>query len=624
MSATAEVALPRCLRSSTASSASSTRQPIPVPSRRTSQQVQAEKLAKKVATQNTVKRQQEAVVNVVKKNELRLQQQAEAENHADHPPTSAAVVVKVGRQRPGAPSHHKKELETDIQDQSYHPDELSQESESESDLFDENISDEDLAPEKRRKRGETRAMLESLRDCNRELTGSGDAAVLGKRKADRYVPCPKSLKKKKKGLPPSGGLRVGWILEASSKGNIGMVPQGADNDGGSEDGCEDMDHDIVAGISDNEEGDALEKQTVATAPRARLIARVQNAASIVEISKTASVVKTTSVEEFLPPSQAAAVVTSLKRIRFRDMPKELAASFNKIFIPLVYQLIACGSDPWYQPTDRDLEGLWAIASPDDVLYQDVEIRKIVSKLLLTPIHDADTRDAITSWRNKIGAHAIKCLETAVFAALPSGSGNELIETRQVYALWALQGGDRERNYYYREIDDGVDLGGNSSEESPQAPKKKGIFQSKLIASTLGVYFNSIAKLPSKNVSNNFPSAALVLAMQAVKRALMRYRTGVSVAPSGSLSHFSKSNWGDHEDTVAGDRVKVRSTSGLVDVVKKLREPTQKKIIEAAKAEAALQAVRVNNTGHDVTRASDGEQGEEESDFEIVDDDDDDE
>lgn len=94
--------------------------------------------------------------------------------------------------------------------------------------------------------------------------------------------------------------------------------------------------------------------------------------------------KTTSVKEFMSPSRAAAVVMSLKKIRSYDMPKELVTLFNRVFTPLVYQLIACGSDsdPWYQPTDQDLEALGGIAFPGSNLYRrDADVRKIVYKLV---------------------------------------------------------------------------------------------------------------------------------------------------------------------------------------------------------------------------------------------------
>lgn len=58
-----------------------------------------------------------------------------------------------------------------------------------------------------------------------------------------------------------------------------------DNEGGSNDDEGDGIHDTVGGISDNEEGDALGKPTATTAPRARLIRRVQNAAGVIENKK---------------------------------------------------------------------------------------------------------------------------------------------------------------------------------------------------------------------------------------------------------------------------------------------------------------------------------------------------
>ena len=51
-----------------------------------------------------------------------------------------------------------------------------------------------------------------------------------------------------------------------------------DDDGKSED-------EVVAGISDNENGDALERGALAKGPRARLIDRVKNTAGIVKTNK---------------------------------------------------------------------------------------------------------------------------------------------------------------------------------------------------------------------------------------------------------------------------------------------------------------------------------------------------
>lgn len=68
----------------------------------------------------------------------------------------------------------------------------------------------------------------------------------------------------------------------------------------------------------------------------------------------------------------------------------------------------------------------------------------------------------------MGTHAIRCLEKSVFAALPHGSVDEVIESRKFYTKWALEGGDRGRNFYYREIEEGTESG---AEDTPE-PKKK--------------------------------------------------------------------------------------------------------------------------------------------------------
>ncbi|KAG6863568.1 hypothetical protein C0991_005006 [Blastosporella zonata] len=132
----------------------------------------------------------------------------------------------------------------------------------------------------------------------------------------------------------------------------------------------------------------------------------------------------------------------------------------------------------------------------------------------------------------------------------------------------------------------------------------GIFQAKLIIATLATHFTAISPLPKSIRSTSRPTAALILAIQAVsaftpessllkpmtidsqaRRALQQSTTGIKEVLPHPLGDFSKQNWEDHYEIHAGKRVLVKATSELQKVVKKVSEPQWEKITAAAQEEA---------------------------------------
>ncbi|KAF9489867.1 hypothetical protein BDN71DRAFT_249645 [Pleurotus eryngii] len=113
---------------------------------------------------------------------------------------------------------------------------------------------------------------------------------------------------------------------------------------------------------------------------------------------------------------------------------------------------------------------------------------------------------------------------------------------------------------------------------------KGPFQSFLIAFTFSLHMAAISGVPANHIGDDDSSpvvkqpGALVMAIQAVKRALFYYRSGVKEEPNprDTLSHFSHSNWADHNEISIdkyGESITklIPTTTCIQNLVKQLTE-----------------------------------------------------
>ncbi|KAJ7330349.1 hypothetical protein DFH08DRAFT_882420 [Mycena albidolilacea] len=235
--------------------------------------------------------------------------------------------------------------------------------------------------------------------------------------------------------------------------------------------------------------------------------------------------------------------------------------------------------------------IWDPLFPDYPLAADPDLQAIVLKL---------GDDKITAWRNKFSTTELEALEE-VF-------GHEGAETAQARAdsvACLLEGEDKNLAFYYREY---ADEDGNVI--------KKGLFQGHLIVRGLAAHYASIRspRAPVENPATaDFPETALVHTIQAAKRALHYTETGKLVIPGHRLGEFSRANWGDRMVFQEGRSVAVNSTSGLVKIVRKLRNnPDLSKRIMQAAIEASLPkrrsaaVVEVIDIDLDATETSDFE------------------
>ncbi|KAJ6613368.1 hypothetical protein B0H10DRAFT_238512 [Mycena sp. CBHHK59/15] len=138
--------------------------------------------------------------------------------------------------------------------------------------------------------------------------------------------------------------------------------------------------------------------------------------------------------------------------------------------------------------------------------------------------------------------------TSVIGSKPA-IANFLMEDIADIVAFYLKGDDRNRVFYYREYAEDLETG----EVNP-----KGIFQNFVISRVLAVHCNATTLKNSLGptgfdacISSTRPTGALVLSIQAIKRALNYWKTGELVIPPAPLGNFSKSNWGDHVEFSEG-------------------------------------------------------------------------
>ncbi|RXW12418.1 hypothetical protein EST38_g13437 [Candolleomyces aberdarensis] len=540
--------LPRLLRSQVQANGTQATPPPVAPSRRTPAQVQKDKEQEKAKKREEARSKQLAIVKAAENENHLLEKQRANDVTADHPVGSSTPIQKVPRPRP-----QKGNSEEDMSE--YEDDENLAE------------DDDEIMPEKRRRRGEARQLIHELKQYtaveNSEFTGTSNKRDRSASLDTMNQLAAKKAKGKKTQYP--SGLRKGWNTPSSNSGHSGEAQQptvGRSNEHPSPTSdllvadSESPDNEALGGISDNEEGESSERAKIGAGEKpARFgFAKKQNSSAAVVVASNkpqghTRMIETTSVPEFLKPSSAASIVyqRSVKKsnIKMSDIPRHLAVNFTQLFLPKMYQLIANNYNPWYQVQPINISNTFGEAFPNETLLsENASMMGIVSKL---------TANAISNFRNKFANQALKTLENVVFPALPVVAGSDREAVQREWVQWALSGEESNRVFYYREYEE-LDLD------------------------------ESVGALESDSGQRK------VQIRRTCKRALGFYETGRKVMPGRPLMDFSKSNWGDNQQTFEGKVVSVQPTTKVAKVVKAIdrsKDPQKLKdnIVQAAFTES---------------------------------------
>ncbi|KAJ6607236.1 hypothetical protein B0H10DRAFT_2195045 [Mycena sp. CBHHK59/15] len=386
----------------------------------------------------------------------------------------------------------------------------------------------------------------------------------------------KSSKKQKKA--PIGGIRADWergrkpvmhefhaTSRSRSTGSAMSIDRGGYDSSGIEFGPPGSDSSVMGGIpSDADDGEerAWAESSTDKAKEAR--AQATSFAGIID-TDAPGLVQLSSRRRTEPRIKKANITLS-------DLPEPLRRRFKAEFTPVLIEH-AGTLNAWENPSTVDIIELWNSVFPEykvDVATDHINVL-VIAKL---------SESKLDSWRHKLAAAAIMALKIA-FLADNITSHEDIADIVAFY----LKGDDRNRVFYYREYAEDPETG----EVNP-----KGIFQSFVISRVLAVHCNATTLKNSLGptgfdacISSTRPTGALVLSIQAIKRALNYWKTGELVIPPAPLGNFSKSNWGDHVEFSEGVKKTVPSTSSLAVVVAKLDVRKWNKIIAAAREAVAI-------------------------------------
>ncbi|KAF5362641.1 hypothetical protein D9758_009557 [Tetrapyrgos nigripes] len=310
------------------------------------------------------------------------------------------------------------------------------------------------------------------------------------------------------------------------------------------------------GFGDENEGHEERETTVKSDTK---LLKIRAVAAVVSPT-IVKVVPTTSVEGLVTPARKR------KEIRLADLKPVVKTAFSDTFMPIVVEHTGCLT-AWTGPDAKDLAELWASVMPKPLHNQFAELNK--DKTIQTLVDQQ-----LSNWRNAFAKAALAALDE-VFKA----PDLQTAEQRKVYVADQLEGDFKSRSFYYLNV------------------KKKngktyygGPFQSYLIARTLSEHLKSIKGIAEEDRLGMRPVGAVVLSIQAVQRALTFHETGVKIIPKGQDGFFSKQVWGDHEVTVEGKKVKLKTTSQLHWIFSKSKTNTERfssaqwdQLIKAAQA-----------------------------------------
>ncbi|KAG9218428.1 hypothetical protein CCMSSC00406_0007971 [Pleurotus cornucopiae] len=389
--------------------------------------------------------------------------------------------------------------------------------------------------EKKAKKRLTRRLIEG----EIAIMDTGNAPVKIKRKADNAAIAEFSAKKVKTGKKPLGGLRADWSI----KDNVPLqaLHPHVNN--------QDSDHEPMGGISDDDNSISGERAALDVDPtgfRFKSLAKV-NLTPVVPTQQLSAKRQQTLLRK--------------KKITRNDVPDGIRREFYDKYIPYAIHL-AGKKDAWYNPTYSDAYQSWVavLVQGENGFGQPSSDHISVAETLIN--------NTLSQIRNRTKEAAVKALDI-----LLSEEKKTTIEEKKNYVKW-LQGGglyDAAPPFYFKIFNAATN-------------KRKGPFQSFLIAFTFSLHMAAISGVPANHIGDDDSSpvvkqpGALVMAIQAVKRALFYYRSGVKEEPNprDTLSHFSHSNWADHNEISIdkyGESITklIPTTTCIQNLVKQLTE-----------------------------------------------------
>ncbi|KAF8486334.1 hypothetical protein DFH94DRAFT_809635 [Russula ochroleuca] len=240
-------------------------------------------------------------------------------------------------------------------------------------------------------------------------------------------------------------------------------------------------------------------------------------------------------------------------VSYDHLPTAMKDRFKKKVIPLSLETTGA-LKPWAIPDDNAIVDIWnLIYDPDQQIEGgDLECQRFqVVKTLV--------KRAISAWLHRFAETAEKAL-VAEFTRRGLNTKGERAQLVR-FLLGNIEDlSDKKRPFLWETVYD-----------NPSA-RQEGIFQGRLVGRTFMEHLHIIDAIEPDERVKEPPVGALILAIQAVHRALLYSISGEFELPSDrKSSEFSKNNWGDYTlITPRGDRI-VKRSSVFLKAIKNLKD-----------------------------------------------------
>ncbi|KAF5375577.1 hypothetical protein D9615_003419 [Tricholomella constricta] len=216
----------------------------------------------------------------------------------------------------------------------------------------------------------------------------------------------------------------------------------------------------------------------------------------------------------------------------KHLPSGTEAAFSALVVPLARKKVGSREgDPWETLAVED-------------------VRYIVDTVFGVGEHEVEDDDVwcglvsyrLNNWRHVFGSTAAKVVEQYIKGNPDHFPDEDTIQDTVLYMLEAPEG-EKTKPFHWKVWDQDEDRG----------VRKKGLFQSSLILCTLALaHYQEIDEYPE--IADDKPSAALILAIQAVEHALGGWKSGTLI----KLEPFSGAKYGDSFERGAPSSSKSKS------------------------------------------------------------------
>ncbi|KAJ7048193.1 hypothetical protein C8F01DRAFT_1240155 [Mycena amicta] len=293
----------------------------------------------------------------------------------------------------------------------------------------------------------------------------------------------------------------------------------------------------------------------------------------------------------IPAAQRGAHARRRTNHTLETLPAPIRKALTKdVFPHAIESHFSQNDNPWNEISQQQVFELYTeVTTQEHAGEEDVPVQKTMHHQVVQKFH---------AFCNKMASAAVEVGAVLINALADK---HDLTRSQVVDDLLEIVDPEMEISQFcFREVEFDADGG----------CYPRGLFQSEGVLYVFAVFctftkcYGALGPIFFKpNDWSTWPRAALVLAVQALKRVLNYSHSGDLVLTKSSTTDFSKANWDDHYEYPEGVRTAVASTSSIAAAVEQLTEAYWERIIKAAQVIAGSSSNTADRQEEDVRAIS---------------------